>query len=120
MRPILVPLALATACAPDWGVPSVERTVTSTVIEPWGSLESAPEVLRLRISGALGRSALEDFRLFAGELSQYHLGRVRARELPQTLLERELALVVWAEPPEVVVAPAQVLLPGRFSVATPE
>jgi len=120
MRWILLSAVITLACAPGWDVPSVQAVETSTSVDPFGSLEAAPEVLRLRIEGALGRSALQDFRLFEGELSPYHLGRVRARELPKTLLEREVPLVVWAEPPQIVAAPTEVLAPGRFSLATPE
>jgi hypothetical protein len=108
---------LLLGCSPDWELPRDERPAASIAIEPFGSLEQAPEVLRLRVAGVLGRTELADFRLFQGELSDYHLGRVRARELPQTLLEREVPAVVWPEPPELVVAPAAILGPGRHSLA---
>jgi len=89
-------------------------------VEPLGDLERAPAVLRIRVGGALGSSALADYRLFAGALSSYHLGRIRARELPATLVARELAVVTWGEPPDVVVAPTRALESGIVSLTTPE
>jgi hypothetical protein len=120
MRRILLVSALLSACAPGFDIPNLAPNEIATAIEPFGSVEGAPEVLRLRLDGALGRSALHDFRLFEGDLSDYHLGRVRARELPKTLLEREVPLVVWAEPKAVVAAPVRVLASGRHSLVTPE
>ncbi|HEY3499162.1 MAG TPA: lamin tail domain-containing protein [Polyangiaceae bacterium] len=120
MRTYLLWACCLSACGPDWSLPQRGDTATETVVEPAGSLSDAPQVLRLRIEGALGRSALADFRLFRDELSDYHLGRIRSRELPGTLLAREIPAVIWAEPPAVMVAPAGALPSGRYSLATPE
>jgi hypothetical protein len=111
---------LILGCSSDWTLPRDPLPEASVAIEPFGSSAQAPEVLRLRVGGVLGRAELADFRLFQGELGDYHLGRVRARDLPKTLLEREVPVVVWPEQPELVVAPAAVLEPGRHSLAAPE
>jgi hypothetical protein len=100
------------------GPPS--RRSAPVTVEPLGDLARAPSVLRLRVGGGLGSAALADFRLFEGALSSYHLGRIRARQLPSTLLERELGVVTWADPPDVVVAPALALPSGVVSLTTPE
>jgi hypothetical protein len=92
----------------------------SVLVEPVGELGAAPAVLRLRVEGALRRSALGDFRLFEGPLSAYHLRRLSARDLPATLLEREVAVVVWADAGDAVVAPARALSSGSYTLATPE
>jgi hypothetical protein len=109
------------ACGADWPVP---RGSTSTRIpvsfEPFGGAELAPPVLRLRIAGGVTHSKLDEFRVFEGALSEYHLGRLAARELPKTLHERAIPAVVWADGADVVVAPAVALSSGRYSLASPE
>lgn len=109
------------ACGADWAVPR-GRTTESAVVsfEPFGGAEAAPAVLRLRVYGAAPRSKLEEFRLFEGELSEYHQARIAARDLPNTLVERAVPVVAWAESADVVIAPAVVLASGRYSLASPE
>src|SRR5262245_9321501 len=119
MRPMVF-CVLACACGSSWEVPARESSAYAVVIEPEGVPEAAPPVLRLRVRGALGSSPLADFRIFEGELSAYHLGRIAARELPKTLVEREVPVLVWGEAPDIVVAPLRALELGRFSLATPE
>lgn len=120
MRPALIGLLLA-SCAPDWDVPPVPGAGLFPVeVEPLGGTGPAPAVMRLRVRGGFSATPLADFRLFSGALSSSHLGRIRKRELPGTLLEREIPLVVWGEPPDVVVAPVRALSAGVVSLATPE
>lgn len=119
MRSAIV-LVLVSGCS-ELGLPSPpSRPGMRVTVEPLGDLARAPSVLRLRVGGGLGSTALPDYRLFQGALSSYHLGRIRARELPSTLLERELEVVTWSEPPDVVVAPALALPSGVVSLTTPE
>jgi hypothetical protein len=104
--------------------PKAERDAAPNVsVEPDATLENAPAVLRLRIRLAEGVVELpEQTRLFAGTLSSYHLGRIRGRDLPATLLEREVPSVTWAAAAgrELVVAPSQPLAPGEtYSLASP-
>lgn len=113
-----LPLALI-ACGSAWEPPA-PRDAPAVSVEPLGELGAAPAVLRLRVSGAVGRSSLADFRVFEGELSTYHLGRLRRRDVPGTLLEREVGSVVWAEGPDIVVAPGRALGAGTYSLASPE
>jgi hypothetical protein len=47
------------------------------------------------------------------------LHRIAARELPDTLLARELDVLAWNEGDDVVVAPTQALATGTYSLATP-
>lgn len=96
------------------------RPPGNVTVEPLGGLERAPAVLRLRVGGAVGSAPLDDYALFEGTLSSYYLGRIRARELPATLVARQIEVVTWAEPPDVVVAPARALGSGIVSLTTPE
>jgi hypothetical protein len=109
------------SCGPalDLGPPSPGGTLTVTV-EPLGTSVLAPAVLRLRVAGAFGRSNLADFRLFSGELSAYHLGRIRQREVPKTLLEREVPRATWGDGDDVLVAPTGALAAGTVALASPE
>jgi hypothetical protein len=109
------------ACGTDWAVPSGSTSARIPVsLAPFGDAGLAPPVLRLRVTGAATLSKLDEFRVFKGELSEYHLGRIAARELPKTLHERAVPAVTWAEGDDVVVAPAVALPSGRYSLASPE
>lgn len=77
-------------------------------------------MFRLRVAGGGRRSALSDYRVFAGELSAYHIGRIRNRDLPATLLEREIGVLAWPDDEDVLVAPLAVLEDGKYALATPE
>jgi hypothetical protein len=87
-------------------------------VEPDGAPERAPPVLRLRVLDAAHSGNFADFRLFRGALSTYHLGRLRQRDLPNTLLEREVPSAVWGEGADVIVAPAQSLPDGPLALAS--
>jgi hypothetical protein len=102
-------------------LPAAHRDPAVAVqIEPLGGFERAPAVLRLRLPGERGRTELADLHLFAGALSSYYLHRLAARDLPDTLLAREIDVLAWAEGKDIVVAPTQALPEGTFSLATPE
>jgi hypothetical protein len=58
--------------------------------------------------------------MFSGELGAYHLGRIRSRDLPATLLEREIGVLSWVDEEDVVVAPLAVLEGGKYVLVTPE
>lgn len=120
MRPALIGLLLA-SCAPDWDLPPAPPSDLFPVeVEPLGSTGISPSILRLRVRGAVSATPLADFRLFTGSLSSSQLGRIRKRDLPGTLLEREVPRLVWGEPPDVVVAPVRALPAGAISLATPD
>ncbi len=113
-------LVLLSSCA-ELAVPTAPPTLESSVlVEPLGDLEAAPAVLRLRAAGVIGRSALADLRLFEGSLSAYYLRRLATREVPESLLEREIPVAVWADATDAVVAPVRALPSGRYSLVTPE
>jgi hypothetical protein len=121
VRPFIAFALLATACSAEFAVPAPDLPGAPSVsVEPRGSLAAAPAVFRLRVAGGAKRSALSDYRFFSGELSSYHLGRIRNRALPSTLLEREISVLTWAEGSDVVVAPLQALESGSYALATPE
>jgi hypothetical protein len=121
VRAVLLAALLSLSCSSDLDLPAPGGSSTPPAsLEPEGSLDAAPSVFRLRIPGAVRRSALGDFRLFSGELGPYHLGRIRARDLPETLLEREIPLLTWASGDDVVAAPLVALASGKVSLATPE
>jgi hypothetical protein len=89
-------------------------------VEPVGDLGRAPAVLRLRVKNERGRSALEDFHFFEGSLSSYYLHRLAARDVPETLREREIGVLTWVDGPDIVVAPTRALAAGTFSLASPD
>jgi hypothetical protein len=112
--------ALLVSCS-DLALPSPpERAHATVTIEPVGTLQRAPAVLRIRVTGVAGRSALADFRLFEGTLSSYYVHKLAAREVPSTLSAREIAVIVWADGRDIVVAPTSALSGGIISLATPE
>ena len=121
MRPLALFATLATACSPNFDVPGepLEHGL-AVFVEPVGTLEAAPAVLRLRALGGVGRSALGDYRLFSGTLGAYHVGRIRSRTLPVTLLEREVPVLNYVDGRDVVVAPLAALASGPHALATPE
>jgi hypothetical protein len=120
MRLVTLAFLGLSACS-ELELPSAPvETSLSVLVEPVGELDAAPAVLRLRVEGALGRSALGDFRLFEGLLSTYYLRRLSARDLPASLLEREVPVVVWSDAGDAVVAPARALESGSYTLATPE
>jgi hypothetical protein len=121
VRPLALFVILALACSPNFDVPGENREAGLAVsVEPVGTLEAAPAVFRMRVERGVGRSALADYRLFSGRLGAYHVGRIRSRTLPATLLEREIALLSWADARDVVVAPLAALASGPYALATPE
>ncbi len=64
----------------------------------------------------------DDAWLFRGELSDYHLGRINHRELPETLKERRIAVNAWFDPElgQTAVAPVAELTPGEvYTLAAP-
>ncbi len=121
MRAFLAIALLGAACSPDFDVPARGLAGAPKVsVEPIGSLEVAPAVFRFRVAGGAKRSALSEFRFFSGELGAYHLGRIKNRALPSTLLEREIPVLAWAEGNDAVVAPLRALASGTYALATPE
>lgn len=117
---LLFPSLGLAGCGTEWAVPR-ETTRSSALVsfEPFGGAEAVPAVVRVRVAGAASRAKLEEFRIFEGELSEYHLGRIAARELPKTLVERSVPAVVWSEGDAVVVAPVVPLASGRYALAAP-
>lgn len=74
------------------------------------------------IAGEGGALSPNDLWLFAGELSDYHLGRINRRDLPATLSERMVPVRVEGERDRgrVSLLPTVVLEPGaRYTLATP-
>lgn len=117
----LAPLALFLTACDGLKVPSARAEPPVTLsIEPIGTLAAAPSVLRLRVAGAVGHEKLADFRFFEGALTSYYLSRLAAHDEPDTLLEREVAALVWVDGTDVVVAPARALEAGQYTLATAE
>jgi len=114
-------LGLFLCCCSDLALPDRPARAQSTVeVEPVGERSAAPAVLRLRVPGGVGRSALADYRLFGGSLSSYYLRKLAARDVPASLMAREIGVIAWAEGLDVVVAPTRALDAGVVSLATPE
>jgi len=102
---------LAVAACDGLKVPAAHDKSRSAVVtvEPAGDLEAAPAVLRLRVVGAAHHEKLSDFRVFEGLLSSYYLSRLAARTDPDTLLAKEVPVLVWSDAADVVFAPAAAL-----------
>ena len=121
MRYLALVSLLVAACSADFELPALGgANAPSVSIEPGGSVDAAPAVLRLRVEGGRKRSALADYRMFSGELGADHVGRIRSRDLPTTLLEREIGVLAWADSDDVLVAPLAALESGKYALATPE
>jgi hypothetical protein len=87
-------------------------------IEPSDGSDAVPPVMRLRVSGRAAHPAT--LRLFRDELSDYHVGRLRAGEPPATLLEREVPTLAWSDDEGSSVRPLGLLEDGPFTLASPE
>ena len=106
---------LGTAC----GVPPPPSGDGAVItLEPGAPLDRAPAVLRVRIAGA--GTEPRSLLLLEGELGTYHVGRLRAGELPTTLSDRRIPAYAWndATRGELVLAPSVPLDSGSmYSVA---
>ena len=91
-------------------------------IAPLSGRRALP-VVRLRVHAAPATLLEpEDLGLFTGPLSDYHVGRIAKRDLPETLLERRVPVVRFRDPTsaDLVVAPERALVPGEsYSLVTP-
>jgi hypothetical protein len=121
--PVLVALLLA-GCPAPLPPPPHARTDAGAArvsIEPDAAADAAPAVLRLHVRWQEQAADPPDqVRLFGGELSSYHLGRIRDRALPATLVEREIPILAFDQGGELVVAPLRPLAPGEtYSLAAP-
>jgi hypothetical protein len=120
VRSIVLAAAFALSCSSELDLPKQVGDDLPVSLEPFGSFDRAPPVFRLRVGGGARRSALSDYRMFFGALGAYHVGRIRDRNLPATLLEREIPVLAWVDGQSVVVAPLGVLETGTVALATPE
>jgi hypothetical protein len=85
--------------------------------------EGSARVVRLEVRGldALALDASELW-LFSGELSDYHVNRIHRRDLPETLMARQIAVSAWTDAAgtAITVAPHTVLEPGsRYTLSAP-
>jgi hypothetical protein len=87
-------------------------------VEPAAGLDAVSPVVRLRVPSPTADPAT--LRLFRDELSDYHVGRLRAGELPGTLLEREVPMLAWSDDRGASVRPLGLLDDGIYSLASPE
>lgn len=80
------------ACSPSLDVPSPEAQ-REAVVDVHGAPVAGgiAEVVRFEVKG----TAAADLRLFEGTLSEYYERRVRERDLPESLRERELEALTW-------------------------
>ena len=94
-------------------------TVPTNEAKPTKEVELVPEADPEQASRA-GRFRMElettirssNLALFEGELSDYHLGRVRRDDIPQTLEKRRVLLSTWVDDDGVWAAPKIPLEPG--------
>ncbi len=107
-------MGFGTACSTEL-VPPVDREAPKLSFEPEGTADAVTPVVRLNVAGFADPASL---RLFRDELSEYHLGRVRAEDLPKTLLEREVPAVAFLTDGRARCAPSEVLAAGVYSLAS--
>src|SRR5690349_21552317 len=114
-RPSAAPAGLLAVALSGCGgpTPPSRGAVPVVTVEPAAALDAVPAVLRIHVRGATDVEA-PALRLFSGELDSYHVGRIRAGELPSTLLERTVRAIAWDDPVDgsLVLAPSVPLEPG--------
>jgi hypothetical protein len=124
LRHALPALLLVSACQPLPEEPPRQGSLgpPSLALEPDAPLDRAPPVVRLRIAQAEpDLESASEVLVIEDELSDYHLGRILKRDLPQTLLDRVVPALAWTEPDAIVVAPGAPLTAGAvYSIASPD
>jgi hypothetical protein len=92
-------------------------------VEP-GVVSETPPIVRIRVHFRSEPVDEATLRLFSGELSTYHLGRIARDDLPRTLAERIEPVLRWTETEDagyvITFAPTRALAPGMYSVASRE
>ena len=112
-RVLCVGLVVSLGCDDTLTVPARPDGIGASEIrlEPRDSRDEASQVTRFVLSEyPPDRSSLH---LFRGALSAYHLGRIAADDLPNTLTEREIGIESWRRAQELVVVPRQSLTLGE-------
>ncbi|HVJ19866.1 MAG TPA: lamin tail domain-containing protein [Polyangiaceae bacterium] len=109
-------MAVMAACSRELAPPD-PRVAPALRFEPAVEADAVTPVVRLSVAAWEDPATL---RLFRDELSEYHLGRIRADELPGTLLEREVPTIAFATSGHSTSAPLEVLAPGIYSLASAE
>src|SRR5258706_10028974 len=116
---VFVTLLGCDAPRPDRPARSGGTSAIELVVEPLGGHDAAWPASHFRVRGAAIDPA--ELLLVHGELSDYYLARIAARDLPKTLLERVVAAGTWTEDAETVLVPAAPLERGEsYSLAAPE
>ncbi len=112
-------LVVASGCEPSLDVPQAQ-VETQREIQVHGAPTDGgtAEVLRFEVP----RAEPGSLRLFEGSLSEYYERRIRERDLPDSLLERQVPALTWGALPSVPgtawLGTAQPLTPGqRYSLA---
>ncbi len=107
------------ACRPPLPDPSASPTDADAgvVVEPPADPGAIHPVSRLRFAA----SGSDDVLLVRGALSSYHLGKLRERDLPKTLLERVVPARRWAAGDQHTLRPLVLLELGEtYSLASAE
>jgi hypothetical protein len=85
-------------------------------VEPDGDAAAVATVSRFRLSPVPAETQVG---IYEGQLSSYHLGRIRSGDLPETLMERRVPVLTWRTEGDLVVVPTDFLTPGEtYSVAS--
>lgn len=116
----LVGLSSFVACRAPMPEAEPQRTDgVALVVEPPAENGSIRSVSRFHLETPAALAG--DVLVVRGELSDYHLGKIRDGELPKTLVERLLPTRSWGEPGGVVVSPLVALEPSEvYSIASAE
>lgn len=101
----------ASACLPNPGPTPSDLPVTQA--EPLAA-DGVERVVRFSVRHSSSILDPDDAWFFQGQLSDYHLGRINRRELPETLAARRVAVNAWFDPEsaQTWVAPVAELTPG--------
>lgn len=100
------------ACLPNPAPAPSDNPVTR--VEPLAA-DGVERVVRFSVSHRSSILDPDDAWFFSGQLSDYHLGRINRRELPDTLASRRIAVNAWFDPElgQTWVAPVAELAPGE-------
>jgi hypothetical protein len=101
-------LAAMSACLPSSEPPSGIPKSLQVRIEPDGTLEAAPPVVRIRVYVGEHRDP-DDVHLVAGDVRAAHLGQFFRDEISVALSERIVPTLKWIDGEDVVLAPTRVL-----------
>ncbi|MEP7051262.1 MAG: lamin tail domain-containing protein [Pseudomonadota bacterium] len=110
-------LLLTASCGPQVPDPSPGAAAIVVSFQPSAELSSVPSVVQMHlVSKTLSAGSAT---LFQGSLSDYYLSKVKQGEVPDALAARQIPLLSWRTPSELVASPLVALAAGPYSLVAP-